>query len=313
MISPPVRYLLLLWGIIASNLVIADKPNSRSNSLTLTTWNLSWLAGDETNRHSQSTAPPRTSRDYLAMAAIIKTISPDVLAFQEVADHQAIGKVIPLNNYQIEFSSRKDKGNNDIWPQFVGFAIRNGIQYVRHPDLHQLDVWDNQYLRYGVDISLFQQGQPALRLLVVHLKSGCYSNRHRNKNCPVLAEQFEVLNGWISERQAHQQPFIIMGDFNRRLAEKGDTLWQQLTSGKLQVPRLSTQGRQSQCRSQAYNKRKKQWVIRQYPSFIDHFIIDGRIPKKDSQQSFSEYRYSDQQLKHYHLSDHCPQSITLQY
>ena len=204
MISPPVRYLLLLWGIIASDLVVADVPNSRSNSLTFTTWNLSWLAVDGTNRHSQSTAPPRTSRDYQAIAGIIKDISPDVLAFQEVASRQALAQILPRNSYQIEFSTRKDKNNTEIWQLFVGFAIRNGIQYVRHHDLHQLDVWDNQYLRYGVDISLFQQEQPALRLLVVHLKSGCYSNRHRNKNCPVLAEQFEVLDGWISERQAHQ-------------------------------------------------------------------------------------------------------------
>ena len=127
------------------------------------------------------------------MANIISEISPDIFAFQEVASRQSVGKVVPLDKYQIELSGRKDKNNDNIWPQFVGFAIRKGISYQRHPDLHQLDVWDNQYLRYGVDISLYQEGEPALRLLAVHLKSGCFSNRHRNKNCAVLAEQFEVL------------------------------------------------------------------------------------------------------------------------
>ena len=311
MTNPPTYYLLLLWMIITSGQVVAAA--SHAKAFTLTTWNLNWLTDHVPNEKSHTTIPLRTPRDYQAMAEIINDIAPDVLAFQEVANRQSIGKVISLDKYQIEFSSRKDKNNDEIWPQFVGFAIRKGIAYHRHPDLHQLDVWDNQYLRYGVDISLFQQGKPALRLLAVHLKSGCYSNRHRNKSCTVLKEQFEVLENWITERQEQKQPYIILGDFNRRLAHKGDKLWQKLTSGRLPAPTLVTQGRDSHCRSQAYNKGKKQWEVRQYQGFIDHFIIDGRIQEKDTKVSFSEYLYTDQQLKLYQLSDHCPVSISLQY
>ncbi|MDV5168134.1 endonuclease/exonuclease/phosphatase family protein [Photobacterium rosenbergii] len=313
MTNPPTYYLLLLWMIITSGQVVAAVSPSKAKSLTLTTWNLNWLTDQIPNEKSRPTIPLRSARDYQAMAAIINDISPDVFAFQEVANLQSIGKVISLDQYQIEFSSRKDKKNDEIWPQFVGFAIRKGIAYHRHPDLHQLDVWDNQYLRYGVDISLFQQGKPTLRILAVHLKSGCYSNRHRNKSCTVLKEQFEVLENWITKRQEQKQSFIILGDFNRRLASMGDKFWQKLTSALTPTPALITKDIESHCRSQAYNKRKKQWEVRQYPGFIDHFVIDRRKQEKDTEVSFSEYLYSDHQLRQFQLSDHCPLSITLQF
>ncbi|PSU35512.1 endonuclease/exonuclease/phosphatase family protein [Photobacterium lutimaris] len=303
---------LLLWLVIFTAIPIAAVASNDSNSLTLTTWNLNWLTDEEPKKKGQPRVPARTHNDYQALSDIINEISPDILAFQEVADRQSISKVIPLSKYQIEFSNRKDTNNDEIWPQFVGFAIRKELKYQRHPDLQQLDVWNNQYLRYGVDISLFQQGKPSLRLLAVHLKSGCYSNRHRNKNCTVLKKQFEVLKNWIAKRQEQQQSFIILGDFNRRLANKGDNFWNKLTAGLSPDPILATKGKTSQCRSQVYNKRKRTWEVRQYPGFIDHFILDSRIHKNDiTEVNFSEYLYTEQQLKQYQLSDHCPLSIML--
>ena len=284
--------ILILFAGVISPLCIGAIS---SHPITITTWNLNWLYDEGRQGKGHSVIPPRTARDYQAIANIITEISPDVFAFQEVADNQSIEKVISLKDYHVEFSSRKD--NDDVWPQFVGFAIRKGISYQRHPDLHQLDVWGNQYLRYGVDISLYQEGKPALRLLAVHLKSGCFSNRHRNKNCTVLKEQFEVIENWISKRQKHKQPFIILGDFNRRLANKGDKFWQKLTSGLTSVPTLVTKNRESQCRSQAYSKRKKQWEVRQYPGFIDHLIVDSQIQEKDNKVSFSEYLYRQSPVK----------------
>ncbi|MCQ1059326.1 endonuclease/exonuclease/phosphatase family protein [Photobacterium sp. ZSDE20] len=279
----------------------------------ITSWNLNWLSDAKPKVKRHSNIPTRRTSDYRAFANIINDISPDVLAFQEVANHQSIKKIISLDKYQVAFSSRQVISNDEIWSQFVGFAIRKGLNYHRHPDLHQLDIWNNQYLRYGVDVTLYQDGKQSLRLLNVHLKSGCYSNRHRNKSCTVLREQFKVLAQWMSQRQAEQQPFIILGDFNRRLAQKGDTYWQGLTSKvSTPAPILMTEGIKSQCRSQAYNKRKRRWEVRQYPGFIDHFIIDGRITEKDTEVSFSEYLFSGQQLKQFQLSDHCPLSISVQ-
>lgn len=311
MANPRFLTLLLIWLFITTKPIVATASNTDSNSLTVTTWNFNWLS-DDRPKGKHSNIPIRASSDYLALANIISGISPDVLAFQEVANPQSIAKLISLEQYQLEFSSRKAKSNREIWPQFVGFAIREGLNYQRHPDLHQLDIWDNQYLRYGVDISLYQDGKPALRLLAVHLKSGCYSNRHRNRHCTTLRKQIDVLAKWVSQRQAEQQPYIILGDFNRRLAQKEDKYWQELTSEVLPVPVLITEGLKSQCRSQAYNKRKQQWEVRQYPEFIDHFILDARIQEKDTQVSFYEHLYSDQQLKQIQLSDHCPLSISLQ-
>ncbi|WEM45098.1 endonuclease/exonuclease/phosphatase family protein (plasmid) [Photobacterium sp. DA100] len=305
--------LLLALGLLLSSPLLAAASSNSTGTVTITTWNLNWLTADKANGQQRADVPSRVASDYRALASVLNEISPDILAFQEVADPQSIGKVIPLNQYRIEFSSRKTQSNKGPWPQFVGFAIRKGIDYRRHPDLHQLDIWGNQYLRYGIDISLYPDGKNELRLLAVHLKSGCYSNRHRNKNCTVLKKQFEVLKNWIAKRQEQQQSFIILGDFNRRLANKGDKFWTALTAELSSAPTLATNGITSQCRSQVYNKRKRQWEVRQYPGFIDHFIVGSRIQKKNTTEvPFSEYLYTEQQLKQYQLSDHCPLSIMLQ-
>ncbi|MGR5066286.1 endonuclease/exonuclease/phosphatase family protein [Photobacterium sp. DNB22_13_2] len=302
---------LLLIGMMPPLAHSFAKDNA-SELLTITTWNLNWLSDELPKEKNHANIPTRTTSDYQALASIINDISPDVFAFQEVANHQSLGKIISLNKYQIELSSRQTINNHEIWPQFIGFAIRKGIDYQRHPDLHQLDIWKNQYLRYGVDVSVYHNAKPSLRVLNVHLKSGCYNNRHRNKNCTVLLKQFKVLAKWISQRQAEKQPFVILGDFNRRLASKGDKHWQTLMTSVSSDPILMTKGIASQCSSQGYNRRKRQWEIRQYPEFIDHFIIDSRMTEKDNGVSFSEYLFSDQQLKQFQLSDHCPLSISLQ-
>ena len=56
--------------------------------------------------------------------------------------------------------------------QRVGIVVRRGIHYTVNPDVTGLDVDRDRQLRSGVDITL--QLQPPLRILAVHLKTGCF-------------------------------------------------------------------------------------------------------------------------------------------
>jgi endonuclease/exonuclease/phosphatase family metal-dependent hydrolase len=290
-----------------------------TNTLTIASWNLQWLASDPIV--IKNPPPKRTQADYQQLANIATQLDADILAFQEVADRQAISKVLTNGEYIFEFSRRQlDRQHNDKryahpWPQFVGFAIRKGISYVRNADLHQLDLRGNKSLRYGVDITLLNDGKPALRLLTVHLKSGCYSQQQSTKSraCRQLNQQFEVLEQWVDRRAAEPLPFMILGDFNRRLTLHNDKIWQQLDDGRPIGLSLyaATEGQKSQCRIKIRSKRKKHGQIHHYPNFIDHIVLDGRAKLKMVNNSFREFTSDVEVIKAFNLSDHCPIALSL--
>lgn len=297
------------------------KPNVSplTNTLTIASWNLQWLSSDPIVIKNP---PPKRSRaDYQQLANIAIQLNADILAFQEVADHQAIAKVLTNDEYVFEFSRRQresqpdDKHYTKPWPQFVGFAIRKGISYVRNADLQQLDLRENKSLRYGVDITLLHHEKPALRLLAVHLKSGCYSQKQSTKKraCRQLNRQFEILEQWVDRRATETLPFMILGDFNRRLTLHGDRMWRQLDDGSPSGLTLyaATEGQQSQCRVKIHNKRKKHEQIRHYPNFIDHIVLDGRAKLKMVNNSFRELTTDVEVVKAFNLSDHCPIALSL--
>jgi endonuclease/exonuclease/phosphatase family metal-dependent hydrolase len=311
-------FLICTWMMVNGSFA---KPNTPplTNTLTIASWNLQWLSSDPIV--IQNPPPERTRTDYQQLANIATQLDADILAFQEVADRHAIAKVFTKNEYVFEFSRRQlesqrtDKHHAKPWPQFVGFAIRKGIPYVRSADLQQLDLWGNKSLRYGVDITLLRNGKPALRLLAVHLKSGCYSQQQSAKKraCRQLNQQFEVLEKWIDRRAAEPLPFMILGDFNRRLTQHNDRMWQQLDDGHPTGLTLyaATERQQSQCYTKIYHKRKKHWQIRHYPNFIDHIVLDGRAKRKMVNNSFRELTTDVEVIKAFNLSDHCPIALSL--
>lgn len=316
------QWLFPLFLISALTLVNGSfsKPNIHTvNTLTIASWNLQWLSSDPIV--IKNPPPQRTHVDYQQLANIATQLDADILAFQEVADRQAISKVLTNDEYTFEFSHRQresqynDKRYAQPWPQFVGFAIREGISYVRNADLHQLDLRGNKSLRYGVDITLLNDEKPALRLLTVHLKSGCYSQQKSTKNraCRQLNRQFEVLEQWVDRRAAEPLPFMILGDFNRRLTLHNDKIWQQLDDGRPTGLSLyaATEGKKSQCRIKIHSKRRKHGQIRHYPNFIDHIVLDGRAKRKMVNNSFRELTTDVEVVKAFNLSDHCPIALSL--
>ena len=91
-----------------------------------------------------------------------------------------------------------------------------------------------------------KQGGRQLRLLLVHLISGCWGmredrNQKRRPICDTLRGQIRHLKDWADARQAEAAPIVILGDFKRRLALKGDWSWQLLSPPRASL-RLLTSG-----------------------------------------------------------------------
>ena len=75
--------------------------------------------------------------------------------------------------------------------------------------------------RSGLDVMIPLKSGP-LRVLVVHLKSGCQrspldSTGKDESACGPLSRQAPILKRWIELRKAEGMPFMVMGDFNRVL------------------------------------------------------------------------------------------------
>ncbi|TAH47364.1 MAG: endonuclease/exonuclease/phosphatase, partial [Gammaproteobacteria bacterium] len=174
-----------------------------AQGLKIASWNLEHLAEQD-----GLGCRPRTESDYAALRAYAKRLDADVVAFQEVESAAAAARVFPSAEYSVVISTRPPSGRQHfcgrdatdgplIREQKVGFAIRHGVEFKRNADFAALGL-DNADLRWGVDITL--QGEHPLRLLAVHLKSGCSAGSDREA-CPVLFEQVPVLDQWIEERE----------------------------------------------------------------------------------------------------------------
>lgn len=180
--------------------------------------------------------------------------------------------------------------------QRVGFAVRRGIPVVRNPDLAGLVVFPAALhrLRSGADITLELPGA-RLRLLAVHLKTGCNRDplNSASRMCETLRLQVAPLQGWIAQRREEGVPFVLLGDFNRRMDGRDEFL-AALTAA---APLLrATDGRASPCWGGG--------------SFIDHILAGGaaRAWMQPDTLRVMVYRETAAAAKQ-QLSDHCPVSV----
>ncbi len=288
--------LLALIGCAPQSTRVGEAPRP----LRIATWNLEHLAESD-----GLGCRPRSEADYAAMRRYADQLAADVIAFEEVENAAAARRVFPADRYTVVMSTRPESGRHgycghdrtdgpSIRSQNVGFAIRKGVAFARNPDLRELAL-GNPDLRWGVDITL--SGKRPLRLLAVHLKSGC-SAGSENPPCPVLFDQVPVLRKWIAARRAEGTPFAILGDWNRRLAIADDTVWMRLNEGLPTGERLvdAASGRRATC------------VVR-YPDFIDHIVLDPAAAARLVVDSFEEFTYGVPEDQH--PSDHCPVAVTI--
>jgi exonuclease III len=267
-----------------------------SQPLKIASWNLEHLAESD-----GLGCRPRTEADYAALRGYADQLGADVIAFEEVENAAAAARVFAPDRYTIVMSQRPSSGRHGfcrrdatdgptIRDQNVGFAIRKGVAFTRNRDLSELAI-GNPDLRWGVDITL-GRSEP-LRLLALHLKSGCSAGDEREP-CPILFDQVPVLQRWISARHAEGVAFVMLGDWNRRLALPDDIVWKRLNESVALLD--GAEGKRASC-------------VQRYPDFIDHIVLDPAAAARRVPGSFSEFTYGVAEDQH--PSDHCPVTLML--
>ena len=275
---------------LALALLLLAAP-ARAADLKLATWNLEWLtlrpAGDPA---LPDNVQPKSADALVALRRYARQLDADVVAFQEVDGLAVAAQVFPPDRYQLVLT-------DDEVVQRVGFAVRRGIPFERNPDLAALDVGagERHRLRSGADITLTLPGG-RLRLLAVHLKSGCHEAplTSARRTCATLRQQVPALQGWLRQRREEGVPFAILGDFNRRMEGRDALL------GALEdvAPLLrATRGKSSPCWGEP-------------TPFIDHIVAGGaaRGWMQPDTMRVLVFRERDDAGRSA-LSDHCPVSV----
>lgn len=227
-------------------------PSAIGGSAKFLSWNIQELAADK----QVYDRPVRTAEEFATLREYRNCLQGDVYALQEVASPKAVALVFPTEDYDICFSGQKNAdelglapaydlvaiegikpdcfSKGDMLPgeaterafQYVALAVRrgSGIEIVETrdvPAIGQINPEDGRQTRWGLEAVVERNGQRT-RVLVVHLKSGCAAgpitdDLGQDEDCPGLAKQLPHLKAWIDEAAAKPEPFMIIGDFNRRL------------------------------------------------------------------------------------------------
>lgn len=277
----------------------------RSDGITIATWNLEWLVSPETahaarlacRKGKRATLPcdvvqdlARDSADLARLAAYVRDLDADVVAFQEVESAEIAGEV--FRGYRICMAT-------GTGAQQVGFAVRPHVPHRCGPELESVSL--NGRSRKAMSMFLTPAGRPPIELLVVHLKSGCSRDPLDSAiaACRTLAQQAGHLGDWVSMRGA--QPFIVLGDFNRvPPASADDAFWQRLQTDHTQL--LADQLPFRNC-----------FVGQPYWQFIDHVLLSRSLLHALVADSPRHTGYRSADVVRYRLSDHCPVSISLNF
>jgi endonuclease/exonuclease/phosphatase family metal-dependent hydrolase len=260
--------------------------------LKVATWNLEWLTSRPAGDPSlPSDVRPKRPEDIARLAHYAAILNADVIAFEEVDGPEIAARIFPPDRYTLHLAA-------DHVVQRTGLAIRNGIAFTPNPDLTALDFYPADAglrLRSGADVTLHLR-TGALRMLAVHLKTGCREDplaTSRRSECHTLGEQLVPLQAWVAARAAEGVPFLLLGDFNRWM-DGSDAFW----AGLVHAAPLAraTAGHSSPC-----------WGGEQ---FIDHIIAGGaaRAWMEPDTLRVLVFRETGDEWKE-RLSDHCPVSV----
>lgn len=259
----------LLLGFVTLALLVSSCDNGEKGpDLRVAAWNLEHL--DDTGTDG---CVPREQADYDAIAVQVEELGLDIVAFQEVENEDAAYRVFPWSDWHVEVSRRpvrntglvcRSQPDQRLGHLATGFAIRREIAYHRNADMEVLGE-ATAFQRWGTDVTVTEDGQD-LRLLSVHLASGCWGEENDEDSrderiCTILRGQINQLKAWADARRAEGTAFVILGDFNRRLAVPGDWAWQILSPPSVPL-RLATSDLSTQCDPR-------------FTELIDHLVLGG--------------------------------------
>lgn len=281
-------------------------PVALAETLKVASWNIAWLGSHEYNQ--------RKDTDYQKLARYARELDADVIALQEVESAKWAAKVFG-DEYDYFFTTKD-------WVQRVGVAVRKSSGYkataVEYREL------DQGLARRGMDVTLTKNGK-SVRLLAVHMKSGCFDKAldqtsiasmpntnekevYAKTACAELAKQAIPLEAWVDARAKEGVPFILLGDFNRRFVKdislnysEIQGLWQTINDEGAEALWAPTINAESKC-----------WGG-YYKDYIDHIIFDPKAKARYVENSFDQLVFEQKYTRELSqtLSDHCPISIQL--
>ena len=174
-------------SIASAAAILLANASVHAATIKLATWNMNnlhYVIGEPLRDGAQS----RSEEDYQLLREYRDRLDADVIALQEVNGPRAAGLVFPPDQYDLYFSARyiddlvtgrathldPEQRSDRI---YTGFAVRRGVfDAVSKRDVPSLGVThaaDGRLVRWGTEIVLEKDGQ-LLRILSVHLKSGCH-------------------------------------------------------------------------------------------------------------------------------------------
>jgi endonuclease/exonuclease/phosphatase family metal-dependent hydrolase len=282
---------LLLVLVLLMPLPAAAGGQPADPALKVATWNMEWFtlrpAGDPS---LPAEVKPKQPDAIARLRQYAEILNADVVAMEEVDGPAVAAKVFTPDRYALHFTG-------DHVVQRVGLAIRRGISFTANPDLRGLDPYPPdaaEQLRSGADITL-HLGGTNLRILAVHLKTGCWEvplSDRRRRACAVLNEQLPVLERWIAARHREGVPFLILGDFNRVLGPHDAFL---AGLDRITPLAVATEGYHNPC-----------WGGR-YSTFIDQILAGDAARQWMDPASFRVLVYRETApIWRQRLSDHCP-------
>ena len=309
-------------------LLFAPHAPAQQRALRLATWNLEWLIAPEVFDRlaascrdepepgegrwipcdiaaSGERSARRTAEDFVKLREYALRLDADVIALQEVDGPQAARLVFP--DHEFCFTRR-------VHLQNVGFAIRPGVPF-RCRDYPELGLADSR-LRWGADLTLFPGSRGEMRVLAVHLKSGCHGERltSERRDCQALAEQVPILERWIDARAREGIPFAVAGDFNRRFSSERryardrfgrlTAMWPEIDDGsppEADLTDATRVRRDARCFPQD-----------SHTAAIDHIVLSRSLTARLVPGSMRRVTYSTADARRFRLSDHCPVAVTLE-
>lgn len=265
-------------------------PSTNVETLVLASWNLSWLAATDLRGPVK-----RDAADYARLARYARLLDADIIAVQEVESVDALARVFDTERYAFHVTA-------DNTAQKTGFVYAKRLNAEVLPDHTALAIGK---LRSGAELAL-QLGSRSIRLLSVHLKSGCFDRAlDHGKECRALALQIPALEAWMDEHALRQTAFAVLGDFNRRFfGRTNDEVWAELDDAQPVESDLDspTRGQRSSCWGGAH------------PQFIDHLVLSRTLAAHAMPGTFAELTYApNDEGYRKRLSDHCAIRVTLAF
>lgn len=288
--------------------------------------------------------PFRMAGAYALLARHVRHYDFDLIGFQEIEGEPALAKILgdaPLSSGDAAgfakagtyfYAVNKTGG----W-QKVGFAVKRALlrpgTNLNAQPFDALGAPLARDKRGGLDVTVPLIGGD-LRVLVVHLKSRCAAEPldtayppntpSENQHCVALSAQAPILANWIKARQEEGKPYLVIGDWNRALANDAalctpgtDCKTKALApwidgNGLIQVPILvptTTITHPEGCFNPRYGNQ-----------LIEHILLGGGAERGFVANSTTSHQYLSfaggvtpivDHAKTGLLSDHCPVSIRL--